>query len=181
MRINASNWQKVFKAQPCSTELMELLGFEEVASLFVDSSGFGQDNEPALTVTQFERQVKELVKEHGTLTAKITGQGMFQVYVGLFKKTGTPQAKRIASNTYLIDRNDGKRIVRLYDTDIITDNGNGTITLNSGGYNTNTTSKRMNEFSSAMVNRKNWEFYANGTKFDDNNTVTIDGHLRGVN
>jgi len=81
----------------------------------------------------------------------------------------------------LIDRGDGKRIVRLYDTDIITENGDGTITLNTGGFETMTTSKRMNEFSSAYVNRKNWEMYANGQKFNSDNTITVDGWLRGVN
>lgn len=180
MKINQTNWSKVFRAKACSVDTMQLLGFELVEELFADSSGFGQDNEPALSIDQFERRIQELVQEHGTLTAKITGQGMFQVYVGLFKKTGNKQAKTIASNTYLIDRGDGKRVIRLYETDIITDNGDGTITLNTGGYNTTTTSKRMNEFSSAHVYRKNWEMYANGTKFNDDDTVTVDGWIRGV-
>lgn len=177
MKITATTLNKVFGAKASSVETMELLGYQLIEELFADSSGFGQDSEPALSVNQFERRIAELVKEHGTLTAKITGQGMFQVYVGLFKKTGEkPRAKKIASNVLLID---GKR-VRLYDTDIITDNGDGTITLNTGGFDTMTTSKRMNEFSSAYVYRKNWEMYANGEKFDGN-TITVDGHLRGVN
>lgn len=176
MRITATTLDKVFGAKACSVETMELLGYELVEELFADSSGFGQDDEPALSVNQFERRIAELVREHGTLTAKITGQGMFQVYVGLFKKGGVKRARALASNVWLIDNNR----VRLYDTDIITDNGNGTITLNTGGFNTMTTSKRMNEFSSAHVYRKNWEMFANGQKFDGN-TITIDGHLRGVN
>lgn len=176
MRITINTLDKVFKAKMCSIDTMELLGYELIDELFADSSGFGQDNEPALSVNQFERRIAELVREHGTLTAKITQAGMFQVYVGLFKKTGTKRAKLLASNVYLIDDNR----VRLYDTDIITDNGDGTITLNTGGFNTMTTSKRMNEFSSAHVYRKNWEMYANGEKFEGNK-ITVDGHLRGVN
>lgn len=176
MKITATTLNKVFGAKPSSVDTMELLGYELIEELFADSSGFGQDSEPALSVNQFERRIAELVKEHGTLTAKITQAGMFQVYVGLFKKTGEKRAKKIASNVYLID---GKR-VRLYDTDIITDNGDGTITLNTGGFATMTTSKRMNEFSSAHIYRKNWEMYANGEKFDGN-TITVDGFLRGVN
>lgn len=180
MRITATTLDKVFRADTCSTETMQLLGYELVEELFADSSGFGRDDEPALSVNQFERRIAELVAEHGTLTAKITNAGMFQVYVGLFKKTGHKIAKKIASNVLLIDRGDGKRVIRLYDTDIITENGNGTITLNTGGFNTMTTSKRMNEFSNAYVCRRNWEMYANGHKFSADNTVTIDGQIRGV-
>jgi hypothetical protein len=146
MRINNNNWQKVFGAKPCSIDTMELLGYELVEELFADSSGFGQDNEMALSVNQFEKRVKELVNEHGTLTAKITGQGMFQVYVGLFKKTGTVHARKIASNVLYINK-DGKKSIRLYDTDILTDNGDGTLTVNNGGFATRTTHKRINEFS----------------------------------
>ena len=179
MQLTLSNYERVFGAKLCSVETMELKGYELVEQLFADSSGFGQDDEMALSVNQFERRTKELLREHGTLTAKITGQGMFQVYVGFFKKTGNKVAKTIASNVLLIDKGDDKRIVRLYDTDIITENGDGTITLNTGGYNTMTTSKRMNEFSSAYVYRKNWEMYAGDTKFNSDNTITVDGWLRG--
>lgn len=168
MRINSSNWEKVFKAKTCSIETMELLGYELVEELFADSSGFGQDNEPALSINQFERRVKELVNEHGTLTAKITNYGMFQAYVGLFKKTGTPQAKKIASNVLLINK-DGKRIVRLYETDILTENGDGTITVDNGGFATRTTHKRINEFSSLHASSKQFETYINGTKLDEQN------------
>lgn len=181
MNINLSNYQKVFGAKASSVETMELKGYTLIEEVFADSSGFGQDDEAALSVSQFERRTQELLREHGPLTAKITGQGMFQVYVGFFKKTGNKVSKTIASNVLLIDRGDGKRVVRLYDTDIITENGDGTITLNTGGFDTMTTSKRMNEFSSAYVNRKNWEMYANGQKFNSDNTITVEGHLRGVN
>lgn len=181
MNLTLSNYTRVFGASASTIETMELKGYELVEEVFADSSGFGQDDEYALSVSQFEQRTKELLREHGTLTAKITGQGMFQVYVGFFKKTGAKISKTIASNVLLIDRGDGKRIIRLYDTNIITENGDGTITLNTGGFNTMTTSKRMNEFSSAYVYRKNWEMYAGSTKFNDDNTITIDGHLRGVN
>lgn len=176
MRINSSNWRRVFKAKECSIETMELLGYELVEELFADSSGFGCDDEPALSVTQFERRVQELVQEHGTLTAKITGVGQFQAYVGFFKKTGTAQAKRIASNVLLIDKGNGKRIIRLYETDILTDNGDGTITVENGGYATRTTHKHINEFSNLYANAKDFETYINGTKLDFNNH-TFKGHL----
>src|ERR1700677_2804540 len=106
MNITLSNYEKVFGAKTSSIETMELKGYELVEELFADSSGFGQDDEMALSVNQFEARTKELLKEHGSLTAKITGQGMFQVYVGFFKKTGKKVSKTIASNVLLIDRGD---------------------------------------------------------------------------
>jgi hypothetical protein len=169
MRLNKNNWNKVFKAQPCSVQTMELLGYELVDELFTDSSGLGADDEPALSVNQFENRIQQLIAEHGTLTAKITGAGMFQVYVGLFKKTGKPLAKKIASNVLLINK-DGKKIVRLYETDILTDNGNGTITVDDGGYATRTTLKRINEFSNLWASSKQFETYINGVKLSEQNT-----------
>lgn len=166
MRINNNNWQKVFNAQPCSVDTMQMLGYELIEELFTDSSGFGADNEPALSINQFERRIQQLVAKYGTLTAKITGAGMFQVYVGLFKKTGTKCAKKIASNVLLIEK-DGKRMIRLYDTDILTDNGDGTLTVDNGGYATRTTHKRINEFSTLCANSKQYETYINGTKLSE--------------
>lgn len=177
MRININNWQKVFGAKASSVENMQLLGYELVEELFTDSSGFGLDSELALSVNQFEKRIKELVAKHGTLTAKITGAGMFQVYVGLFKKTGKKQAKRIASNVLYFER-DGKKIIRLYETDILTDNGDGTLTVNNGGYATRTTHKRINEFSNLYASSKQFETYINGVKLTEQNTFS--GHLVGV-
>ena len=61
--------------------------FQEVETLFCDSSGFGGPNEPALTKAQVEVKVSELLKEHGQLYGGLTGIGQFQVYVTLYKKT----------------------------------------------------------------------------------------------
>lgn len=70
--------QGVFKAPSigdCSPE-----GYELVDTLFVDNSGFGREGEPALTANQFLAEVKS------GLGYAITGEGQFQVYVGVFKK-----------------------------------------------------------------------------------------------
>lgn len=167
MRITANSLDNVFRAKACSIETMELKGYELIEELFADSSGFGQDSEPALSVNQFERRIGQLVNEHGTLTAKITNHGMFQVYVGLFKKTCKSKAKTIASNVLLVEKEDGKRAIRLYETDIVTDNGDGTLTVDNGGYSTMTTHKRINEFSSLHASRKNWETYVNGINLNE--------------
>ena len=49
--------------------------------LLVDNSGFGQENEPALTIKQFYKQIK------AGLAYGVVDAGQFQVQVGIFKKT----------------------------------------------------------------------------------------------
>lgn len=176
MKITMNNIDDVFRAGTSSIKTMELTGYELIDEIMVDNSGFGSPDEYADTPEQFKTRLRVLLDEHGKLTAKITGIGQFQVYVGLFTKTGTKQAKRIASNVLLIDKGDGKRIVRLYDTDILTDNGDGTLTVDNGGYATRTTHKRINEFSTLMANAKNFETYINGHKLSERNT--FEGGLR---
>lgn len=56
--------------------------FEEVNSHFVDSFGWGREDEPALTPEQF------LVKVRKDRFYAITGQGQFQVHVGEFIRRG---------------------------------------------------------------------------------------------
>lgn len=52
-------------------------------TLFVDSSGWGGENEPALTVDQFYDWVRDHGKGHGFA---IVETGQFQVVVGVFKQ-----------------------------------------------------------------------------------------------
>lgn len=53
-----------------------------VARLFCDSSGFGSDHEPALTLEQLRRKLNVLLESHGDLALAVTEVGMFQVWVG---------------------------------------------------------------------------------------------------
>lgn len=57
-------------------------GWKEVDRLFVDNSGFGSDNEPALTPEQFIDKVK------AGMGYAVVEVGQFQVYIGVFEKTG---------------------------------------------------------------------------------------------
>lgn len=68
-------------------------GWEEYGdALFVDSSGFGGDREPALSIDQYTAKVKELIAEADdipgpvTLGFAIVEVGQFQVYIQPFKK-----------------------------------------------------------------------------------------------
>lgn len=162
MNITLDNMSKVYQAGKSSVDTMELKGYELVKELFTDSSGLGAPGEPALTLTQFETELTSLLTEHGKLTAKITGVGQFQVFVGLFKRTGKSRVKKIANNTLLIDYGNGKRAIRLHDTDILTEQ-DGKITLDNGGFATRTTHARMNEFlpSNTWVYGKNYQTWLN--------------------
>lgn len=100
MYITKSTINKVYKSKAVSVETMEIKGYELVKELFVDSSGLGQEDEPALTKSQFQKEVNALLDAHYKLYATITRQGQFQVYIGLFKKGKKKvPCKVIANNT----------------------------------------------------------------------------------
>lgn len=60
--------------------------YEKVDSLFVDKSGFGSSNEPALTLTQLVQELQELLDKHGSLYLAIEEEGQFQLYVGVWRE-----------------------------------------------------------------------------------------------
>jgi len=86
MIINKYNIEDVFKAKEKEIEVMKNRGYELIEELFTDNSGLGASDELALTQNQFLIRIKELIKEHGELDARITKVGQFQVYIGLFKQ-----------------------------------------------------------------------------------------------
>ena len=55
-----------------------------IETLFVDSSGFGAEGEPALTVSAFQERLHALFSEHGPLLLAIEDVGQFQVYVAVW-------------------------------------------------------------------------------------------------
>jgi len=56
-------------------------GYKLVDTHFVDSSGFGSDSEPALTIQQFSQTIE------ANFAYAIIEAGQFQVYVGKFAKS----------------------------------------------------------------------------------------------
>lgn len=56
-------------------------GWEETNTFFVDSSGFGSDCEPALTIDQFRNALFDHDAGNPDDGYIITGEGQFQVYV----------------------------------------------------------------------------------------------------
>jgi hypothetical protein len=161
MKITKNTLARVYKSKAMSIETMELKGYKLIDNLFVDSSGFGMPGEPAYTQSGFEKKMTELLDKHGEVYTTITGQGMFQVYVGVFKKIGKKLSKRVGNNTYEIYDEEGNRIaIRLHDTNIMTFEGNEII-LDSGGWQTRVTKDRMNDYLPSVgyhIEQKNYEW-----------------------
>lgn len=160
MKITLDTIEKVYKSKPVSRETMELKGYELVKELFVDSSGFGMDDEPALTKNQFTEELTNLLREHEELYATLTGVGQFQVYIGLFRKLPQKKNWKIVSTNVLEYMPEAwTKVIRLYDTDIVTIKPHEMI-LNNGGYQTRTTAKWINKYlpEGYILYSKNWEW-----------------------
>jgi len=141
------------------------LGYELTESFFVDSSGFGTRGEMALTFDQFLAKVKA-----GYYYA-IKEAGQFQVYINEFKRIakshkqifselGILSSKLISKSCRVINYVNGDKTIKLYATDILQFKGDK-IFLNSGGYNTVTTKRRINQFlpCDIRVYQKNYKWY----------------------
>lgn len=162
----------------------DIFGYELVNSYFVDNSGFGADDEPALTFDKFLDKVK------AGFYYGIREVGQFQVYISEYKKLTRQEIKKnnpdivssrkVKNNTRLTIYKNGDKVLRLHNTDIIKWQGDKII-LNSGGYKTTTTKARINQFlpDDIKVYQKNgvW-FIDNGAyhfKFFDGIELTKDG------
>lgn len=158
MIITINNLEDIFKCKKANHDILLLKGYELVEELFCDSSGFGLDNEPALTKEQLIKKVTRLLQEHTSLHAFITSMGYFQVYLGLYKKTGKSKVKKIALNTYRIETKTGYKI-QYYDT-VIVERDNGKVVLNNGGFFTRTTKDRIQkEIYPFIIYQKNWDWF----------------------
>lgn len=72
-------------------------GWKRAEEWFVDSSGFGREGEPALTIGQFVEAVKEYFGHHPGCGLGIVEVGQFQVYVAAFEKIARPlRAEKVA-------------------------------------------------------------------------------------
>ena len=54
--------------------------------MFVDKTGMGDENEPALTIQQLLNRLYSLYDEDSSLGFAITEEGPFQAYISVFKK-----------------------------------------------------------------------------------------------
>ena len=181
MKLTLNNVEDVYKSKKCSIGTMELKGYELIDDLFVDKSGMGADNKPALTTDQFIKQVEKAVVLNGTIYSTITNEGQFQLYIGLFKKSGKYKLRKLENNTYEYNDNEGLK-VRLHDTDILSFVGDN-VTLSTGGYYTNTTKARLNKYlpMGFSIYQKDFQWYIKAydktITFKDNITLDINTGL----
>jgi len=177
MKLTKENFKDVYRSTQCDVETMRLKGYDLIKEFFVDSSGFGADDEPALTVTQFERDLlNEIEDSGGVVYSSITRAGQFQVYVGIFKRSGVKRSRRVSNNCLEILDESGKvDSVRLWDTNIIKYD-HDFIILSSGGWQTVITKKYINKYLPKNVHlfQKDYEWVI---KDDRDNTTKkfVDG------
>lgn len=61
-------------------------GYEKCGEWFVDASGFGAEDEPAMTRRAVFVELEEHMKQGNLYCYAITEAGQFQVYIGIFRK-----------------------------------------------------------------------------------------------
>lgn len=93
-------------------------------------------------------------------------------------------AKIIANNTVEYTTTDGRTVIRLHQTDIVTTMPNGDIVLNTGGWQTVTTKERLNRYAPASIYSHNgvWIIRYAGQEYayQDGLTIHADGQISGV-
>ena len=85
---------------------------------------------------------------------------------------GITTSKKIGNNTFEVNYNNGDRVIRLHNTNIITFKNDGSIILNSGGWKTLTTKDRINNFSGLTICQKAYNWYVI-IKNDYNNLIAF--------
>ena len=154
----------------------EIIGYKQINEYFMDASGFGAEDESALAFNAFIKKVR------AGYYYGITRRGQFQVYVGEYVKTnrksqlaelGIVSSKKVKNNTRLTTYTDGRRVLTLHQTDIITWTPDSKIILNTGGWHTTTTKSRMNEFLPGYIRvyQKNYKWYIRYNRDNDDQTT----------
>ena len=85
---------------------------------------------------------------------------------------------RLANKTYIQMRGSSFAI-RLHNTDIVVIRPNGTYKLNSGGFRTTTTRRRMNHVLPCVVNQKSGLWSIGDSFFEDHMVIGQDGEIVG--
>ena len=93
--------------------------------------------------------------------------------VSMVRGKTNKNSRKIGNNTYAEIEYDQSVSIRLHGTSVVRFYPNGLVKLNSGGYHTHTTKKRINQYSPVRVYQKNFEWFLNdGTPFEDNMLVS---------
>lgn len=93
--------------------------------------------------------------------------------VAMVRGKTNKNTRKVGNNTYAEIEYDKSVSIRLHGTTVVRFYPNGLVKLNSGGYHTHTTKKRINQYSPVRVYQKNFEwFLSDGTPFEDNTLVS---------
>ena len=93
--------------------------------------------------------------------------------VAMVRGKTNKNTRKVGNNTYAEIEYDNSVSIRLHGTTVVRFYPNGLVKLNSGGYHTHTTKKRINQYSPVKVYQKNFEwFLRDGTPFEDNILVS---------
>lgn len=76
-------------------------------------------------------------------------------------KDRVKSSRLVANNTVEYITNEGTRVIRLYQTNIIIFHTDGSYELNSDGYKTRTTKNRINKFSPFRIFQEAGQWYVN--------------------
>ena len=74
-------------------------------------------------------------------------------------KSIVKSSKLVANNTVEYITHDGTRAIRLYQTDVVIFHTDGSVELNTDGYQTVTTKARINKFSPFTVFQEDFQWY----------------------
>ena len=93
--------------------------------------------------------------------------------VAMVRGKTNKNTRKVGNNTYAEIEYDNSVSIRLHGTAVVRFYPNGLVKLNSGGYHTHTTKKRINQYSPVGVYQKNFEwFLRDGTPFEDHILVS---------
>ena len=80
--------------------------------------------------------------------------------------------RKVGNNTYAYIQADGSVAIELHGTKVVVLYPNGLVKLNSGGWRTHTTKKRINQYSPVRIYQEKYQwFLQDGTEFEDNMLV----------
>lgn len=103
----------------------------------------------------------------------------YEVCSNLFAKARDKEkGKKLQYSNTLLKKDGDKFLIRLYDTEIISITPQNVLTLDSGGYKTNTTKYRINELTNADISQAKKVWYVKGgTEFFDGIQIDLKGNV----
>jgi hypothetical protein len=88
------------------------------------------------------------------------------------------KSRKVENNTYLHQLEDGSIGVKLHETDVVIYRQDGTIQLNTGGWETVTTKARLNDYSPVGIYQKKRVWFV--TRFENGQHVELGKFTNGM-